>query len=113
MNSADQKRLIEIVQRIERIERYTVGVEEEEFYENELVRDACHANLIIIAEAVTRLSGDIKEEHQEIDWKDITGFRNLIIHEYFRINWVTVWQVIKLDLKQLKGKLERILNEGA
>lgn len=94
MNDADKKRFQEIFYRIRKIGEFVQNVSEEEFYTNELLKDACHANLIIISEAMTKMTNEAKKEYSDISWKEIIGFRNLIVHEYFRINWRTVWEVI-------------------
>jgi uncharacterized protein with HEPN domain len=110
MSDADRKRFEEIIYRINKINGFVSGITDDEFYRNELLKDACHANLIIISEALARMSNEVKMDYQEISWKEITGFRNLIVHEYFRINWITVWQVITEDLKSLRLSIQKILN---
>ncbi len=66
--------------------------------------------MLIIGEATTRLSERFKHLYPNIEWRVIQGFRNLIVHEYFRINWKIVWEIIsdhllkfKEDLIQIKG----------
>jgi uncharacterized protein with HEPN domain len=109
MNEADKKRFEEILYRIQKIDGFVTGVPEDEFYRNELLKDACHANLIVISEAIAKMSAEVRESYQEISWKEIIGFRNLIVHEYFRINWITVWEVITGDSKNLEKSVQKIL----
>lgn len=49
--------------------------------------------------------------HSEIEWKPITGFRNISIHEYFGVNFHLVWEIAKNDLPVLKQQFSKILNE--
>jgi len=71
---------------------------------------ACYANVIIVAEAATKITRGTKNGINKIEWQLITGFRNIIVHEYFRINWHLVWEVIKNDLPVLKGEMESYIN---
>lgn len=66
MTEADKKRFEEILYRIDKIEGYVSGVSEADFYSNELLKDACHANLIIISEAMARMGGEVKMNYPEI-----------------------------------------------
>lgn len=51
------------------------------------MKDAGYGRLVMISETVPRLTKELKEQRKEIEWHLITGFRNSIAHEYFRINW--------------------------
>ena len=82
---------------------------EPDFMKNELLRDACHANLMVISEAIAHMTEETKQVHPDLKWREIIGLRNLIVHEYFRINWKTVWEVITIDVKELERKIQRIL----
>ena len=53
----------------------------------------------------------MKEEHREVQWRDIAGMRDKIIHFYFGVNWDIVWQTVKDKMPQLKSKVENILRE--
>lgn len=68
--------------------------------------------MIILSEAMSRMTDEVKEMNAELKWKEIIGFRNLIVHEYFRINWKTVWEVITQDLNILENDVKKILNTG-
>jgi uncharacterized protein with HEPN domain len=63
----------------------------------------------MISEAVTRLTKEVKEAHPVIEWHLITGFRNIIVHEYFRVNWNIVWEIVSDDMPALKKKIVELL----
>jgi len=65
----------------------------------------------IIGEAVSHLSKDIKEKFTEIEWRDIKDFRNLLIHEYFGIDYEIVYKTAKNDLENLYIIINKILKE--
>lgn len=58
-------------------------------------------SLEVIGEAVKNLSGRYEQEHPEIEWRKIAGFRDIIIHHYFGIDWNVVWDVIKNKVPDL------------
>lgn len=59
-----------------------------------MVRDAVVRNFEIIGEAVKRLSPDFCAAQPAIPWKQIAGFRDELIHEYFGVDLEQVWQVV-------------------
>jgi len=93
------------------IERYTKDISFNEFARNDLVVDAVIRNLEIIGEAVKNIPEDIRSKYPDIPWKQIVGFRNIVIHHYFGVDLSIVWTVIKRHLKELKPKIETILRE--
>lgn len=101
----DQDRIDHIVESIERIEEFVSGLDKDKFLRDEKVKYACYANLIVLSEAAARLSKEYREWTKEIEWSLIIGFRNIIIHEYFRIDWNIVWDVIDTNLPQIKKEL--------
>ncbi len=101
----------DIIEAIDRIQRYTRNMSFEEFLKDIKTGDAVVRNFEIIGEAVKNLTGDIKNQHKEIKWKDIAGMRDRIIHYYFGVNWDIVWASIKEKLPELKKKIEFILKE--
>lgn len=65
--------------------------------------------LEIIGEACNRLSQNLLLNHPEIPWARIIGLRNLVIHEYFGIDDFTIWNVVKINLPELKVNVQAIL----
>lgn len=65
--------------------------------------------LEIIGEASRSISPDLKKEYSEIPWREIIGLRDRIIHGYFSINWVIVWDIITTELKDFKLQLSQII----
>jgi uncharacterized protein with HEPN domain len=64
---------------------------------------------LILGEAVSALSDSFKEQHQAIPWSKIIGMRNILVHNYFGIDFDVVWSVVENDLPQLKRYIEEIL----
>ncbi len=91
---------------MDRIEKSVKGISFEEFKDDISIQDAVVRRFSIIGEAANNLSKEFKEQHKEINWHDIIGMRNLLIHEYFDIDLKVVWDTAKKDLPHLKSKLK-------
>jgi uncharacterized protein with HEPN domain len=86
MSERDSKLLVEdILSSIGKIERYTLNLSFEDFLHDELRIDAVVRNLEIIGEASERIHPDLKQS-SPIPWREISGLRNKIVHEYFGVD---------------------------
>ena len=100
--------LIHILECIARIEKYTVNGRRE-FMSSELVQDAVIRNLQVLAESSQRLSDDVKIAHPEIDWKGVSGFRNVLVHGYLGVDIARCWEIVEVELPKLKTALSSIM----
>ena len=107
----DKEFLKDIIEAAERIETYTGRLNYEEFLQDIRTQDAVVRNIEIIGEAVKNLSRDLKEKHKEIQWKEVAGMRDKIIHFYFGVKWEIVWDVIKNETPALKKKIKVIVDK--
>ena len=100
--------LKDILDAIEKIERYVKNLSLEDFTKNELVIDAVIRNFEIIGEASKNIPDDLKLSYPDIPWKEMTGMRNKMIHEYFGVDLDIVWKTVKTRLPQLAAVLKDI-----
>lgn len=91
---------------IERIHEY-VSVKAD-FYESRLIQDAVTRNLQVMAESSQRLSDDIKAQYHEIPWRKISGFRNILVHDYLGLDLNVIWSVVEQELPVLETTLDKI-----
>ena len=84
---SDKARLLHISEAIDEINNYVSSCEFDEFILHSMMRNATVRQLEIIGEAASHLSEEIKMNNRDIDWEAIVGFRNIIVHEYFGINY--------------------------
>jgi uncharacterized protein with HEPN domain len=96
--------LKDILSSSEKILRYTQGKSIEDFRSDEMLTDAVVRNLEIIGEAVKGIPIGIKRKYSEMEWKKIAGLKDIIIHEYFRIDYEIIWDIVsnKIPLLGLK-----------
>jgi uncharacterized protein with HEPN domain len=90
-----------------RIHEYS-GHERARFDASRLVQDAVIRNLQTLAESSQRLSTEIKLTEPEIPWRELSGFRNVIVHGYLGVDLRAVWLVVEQDLPALAEALDRM-----
>ena len=101
----DQQRLEDILEAIERIEKYASGGRSA-FDRDELVQTWIVHHLQIIGEAARGLSDDFRNVHADVPWLQIAAMRNILVHDYFGIDLEEVWSAVERDLPGLKKKIQ-------
>lgn len=104
----DREKLHDMLEAIERIERYA-SQGREAFEQNELIQTWFTQNLQVIGEAARALSSEIREQHPEVPWPNIIGMRNILTHNYFEIDFDIVWVVVEQELTPLKQDIASIV----
>lgn len=105
---SDLERLKDIKEAVTQIEKYSLQGKDT-FQREELIQIWIIHHLQIIGEASNSLSTNFIKQHPEIPWQKIIAFRNVIVHEYFRVDLDTIWKIVKQDLKELQSQVELIL----
>ena len=109
----DKLYLIHISECIERIEQYLPDRSKQTFLSSSLLQDAILRNLQTMAESTQHLSDSLKAKHPEINWRKITGFRNLLVHDYLGVDAERVWKIIEIELPTLKQTITTMLRDYA
>lgn len=105
---SDRERLLDVVEAIERIERYAARGRAA-FEQDELIQNWVVHHLQIIGEACRGLSSDFRLQQSQVPWAKIVGMRNILVHRYFGIDPEAVWLVVEADLPDLKASIKSIL----
>ena len=92
---------------LDRIREYT-NAERSRFDASRLVQDAVIRNLQTLAESSQRLSNEIKATEARIPWRDLAGFRNVIVHGYLGVDLGAAWLVVEQDLPALTEAVNRM-----
>ena len=101
----------DILDAIDKIEEFIGNMEYGEFIQDDKTSTAVVKKIEIIGEAIKNIPRDVRAKYNSIPWKDIVGMRNKITHNYFKIDYEIVWNVVKEKLPALKIQVEQVLKE--
>ena len=87
------------------------GIDEAAYKVSSDKQESLELNMLHLGEAAARVSDELKEKHPEIPWHEMIGLRNIIVHEYFRINPMTLFETVIKEFVKLKGDLEQIQSQ--
>ena len=73
--------------------------------------DATLRQLEIVGEASNHLTQELLDLTPEIPWHSVSGFRNIVVHEYFRVDQFLVWNIIQYNLPISKQTVSKLLNK--
>jgi uncharacterized protein with HEPN domain len=104
----DRLYLTHILERIERIRAQTAGGREH-FFQSDAAQDAVIRNLEVIGEAAKKVSTQLRKQYPDTPWQRISGMRNRLIHDYFDVDLLIVWNVVATQLGPLETQVRAIL----
>ena len=104
--------LRDILDAIIKVESYALGLSQEQLENDTAKQDAILFNLIVIGEAAKQVPDDRRVELADIEWRKIAGFRDIVVHQYFRVNLIIVWDIIQNHLPPLKRTIEDFLQNN-
>ena len=91
----DRIRLEHIQNAINNINQYIDGKSIQQLTDDSMLFYAVVKNIEIIGEAAYHLTKVFCKEHPETPWKDVVLMRNVLVHDYYRIDYKEVWKVIQ------------------
>jgi uncharacterized protein with HEPN domain len=103
--------LSEIISAIISIKNFTEGMDKEVFLKDEKTKSAVIRQLEIIGEAAKAIPADIRALAPELDWRNIAGMRDRMIHAYFNVDYNLIWDTIVEDVPMLEMTIEKLLDE--
>lgn len=81
------------------------------FRSSKLIQDAVVRNLQTMAESSQRLGESTRALAPEVPWRAISGFRNILVHDYLGLDLDAIWAVVATQLEPLKIGLEKIKSQ--
>lgn len=98
-----------ISESIEALEIYLSGVSKEEYLSNMEKQDSAERRLQIIGEAVVQLPEEFKYSYPKIEWNKIAGLRNRLVHEYFDVDHLIIWNTLNQSLPIFKKEIQELI----
>jgi len=105
---SDELLVCDMREAVEKILRYTAGMDEPGFMACEITVDAVIRNVEIIGEAATKLSDGFVIKHADIPFRQMAAMRNRLIHGYFGVSIPILWRVVRDDIPLLQNDLSKI-----
>ena len=102
--------LDDILDAVEKIDKYTEGMTSEEAENDGKTFDAVIRNFEIIGEAAKNIPPDVRLKYPDVPWKEMAGMRDKLAHEYFGVRFDVVWRTIKDRLPDIKQQVKAILD---
>jgi len=105
--------LQEIVDYAEKAMRFVQNVSFDDFGDNEEKIFAVVKTLEIIGEAARHLPKSMRDKYTSVPWKQVTGMRDKVTHEYFSVDLEVVWRTVHEDLPPLRDTAKKMLEDLA
>ncbi len=101
----------DILDSINKTEKFVGAITYEDFFLDEKTRSAVVWQIHIIGEATKNIPKKIRDKYKDVPWSAMAKMRDKIAHFYFGIRYEIVWKVIKEELPKIKPKIENILKD--
>lgn len=85
------------------------GLTPEALNSDETLRRAFARSLEVIGEAAKKLPEDFRSRHPQVEWRAMTGMRDRLIHAYFGVDYLLVWDVVVKKIPTLRRQVAEIL----
>ncbi len=106
----DRTNVGDIIDHIDKVHEY-LPASEAEFLQDDMLKDAVLMRLQTIGELMRGLSAEFREQYPDLYWVQATGMRNMIAHEYGKIDFKQVWQGLHESFPDFEKKIRTIGGE--
>ena len=93
------------------VQTFVEGMDFDLFVEDDKTTSAVVRKLEIIGEAAKNVPETIRQKYPQVPWRNMAGMRDRIIHAYFAVDYVVVWDTLKIDIPPLQPIIEQILKD--
>jgi uncharacterized protein with HEPN domain len=112
MKPRDPSYLLDMLVAARRILKFVGDADLQRMMTDDLLHSAVCRQLQIIGDAARRISDETRTANPQIEWQQIIGMRNILIHAYDRVDDTELWRVATRDLPRLAGEIEKLLRES-
>ena len=104
--------LVDIIEAARLAISYVQSATEADFLRDTQLQDSVIRRIEIIGEAARRVSEDMKIANPDVPWREMTGMRNLMIHEYDDVDMRVLWRTVQNDLPRLIEQIGPLINQA-
>jgi len=101
--------ILDILESINKIEQFLTDIDYVTFQNDDKTQYAVIRALEIIGEAGKKIPLAVRDLYPDVPWREMTGMRDILIHDYFGVDTEVVWKTVSTDLPPLKEILQNIL----
>jgi uncharacterized protein with HEPN domain len=105
----DETLLVDVYESARQVAEYLEGHSRKTFLSDARTRDAVERRILVMGEAVSRMSGEFKEAHPEIPWQRLTSLRNFYVHGYEKLQADDVWGTAKGLVRNVERQLAKLI----
>ena len=105
----DRLYLLDIIEAADRVDVHLAERDRATFLADVTRQAAVLHELTVIGEAASRLSETLRQAHTATPWAKIVSFRNVVVHEYFGLNWEIVWDTATELVPELRRQVAAVL----
>lgn len=109
MSKAYKQRFLDMLDSIQFILESVQDKDFSDFEGDRTLRDSINMNLVVIGESANRVPESMQQSNPHIAWRNIVGLRNVIAHDYFRLRYDVLWNVVTVELPRLDQQIREIL----
>lgn len=89
--------------------RVCEGKSRDQVLDDDITSRALVRSLEIIGEATKKIPLEVRQQYPLVSWKEIAGMRDILIHNYFGIDYDVLWNTVLTDIPELHSELIRII----
>lgn len=99
--SRDDATILDILKAARLVVEFKGKISKKTFLKDAKTQSAILHQLLVIGEAVKRLSEDLRTQYPGVPWARIAGMRDKLIHEYDAVDLDEVWRTVTKDISPL------------
>ena len=107
----DAQRIDHMLGFVRRCRQIIEGIDSSAYLASLGLQEQVELNMLHLGEVAARISDDIKESHPEIPWHEMVGMRNILVHEYFRVKPIVLFETVTTQFPELERQLEVLQGE--
>ncbi len=106
---SEEQYLVDIFEAAEAIARFIKGVDREAFLQDEMRQSAVMQKIGVIGEAARKISPALQNKYPEVNWPQVIGMRNILVHGYYSVKAIIIWQTAVQSVPEISKQVTQIL----